>query len=100
MVTKQIRLAIIEDHMLFARALESWLGQQKDCVLVGCAEDGAAGWDLCVAKHPDLALMDIELPILDGLELAQRLLAKLPATRILAVTGQHDPYTIWRVWHS
>ena len=83
-----------------AEFLEAYLARQPDFALVGCAANGEAGWKLCLATRPDLVLVDIELPGLDGLELAKRLLAQLPGIRLLAMSGLMDPYTIWRVCQS
>jgi DNA-binding NarL/FixJ family response regulator len=100
MVKKPIRIVIVDDEVLLAQMLKVWVAHQPDFILVGMAEDGEAGWDLCVATQPDLALLDIEMPKLDGLELVERLRAKSPEIRLLAMSGLMDPYTIWRVIQS
>jgi DNA-binding NarL/FixJ family response regulator len=94
------RIVIVEDQRLMATALEAWLARERDFVVVGNAADGEAGWVVCQATLPDLALLDIEIPRLDGLRLAQRLKAELPETRILIMSGLMDPYTIWQVGQS
>lgn len=100
MAQAPIRIVIVEDHALLAQSLGAWIVRHPDLVLAGRAEDGEAGWNLCLALQPDLALVDIELPKLDGLELVKRLLVKLPALRLLTMTGRMDPYTIWRASQS
>jgi two-component system nitrate/nitrite response regulator NarL len=97
---QQIRIAIVEDQQFMAEALQLWLQQGPGCVLVGRAADGEAGWELCRTTRPDLALVDIEIPRLDGLALAQRLLREFPAMRILLMSGLNDPHTIWQVSQS
>jgi DNA-binding NarL/FixJ family response regulator len=97
MPTKRIRIAIVEDQQLMAEALALWLKQEPSHILVGCAANGEAGWQLCRNTRPDLALVDIELPGLDGLKLAERLLVELPELRLLVMSGLSDPHTIWRV---
>ena len=94
------RIVIVDDHALLAEMLGAWIVRHPDLVLVGRAEDGVAGWDLCLALQPDLALVDVDLPRLDGLELAKRLRDKMPALRLLIMTGRMDPFTIWRVSQS
>lgn len=74
--------------------------RQPDLTLLGRAEDGEAGLALCLSLQPDLVLLDVDLPKLDGLELATRLLAKMPAIRLITMTGRMDPYTIWRASQS
>lgn len=97
MASAPIRIVIVDDHALLADSLAAWISRQSDLLLVGSAEDGEAGLELCLKARPDLALLDIELPKMDGLELVQQLLVKLPNIRLLAMSGRMDPYTIWRV---
>jgi DNA-binding NarL/FixJ family response regulator len=94
------RIVIVDDHALLAESLGAWIVRHPDLVLVGRAEDGVAGWELCLALQPDLALVDVDLPKLDGLELVKRLRVKMPALRLLTMTGRTDPHTIWRVSQS
>jgi len=76
------------------------VGRQSDFALVGCACDGEEGWKLCTETHPAVALVDIEMPKLDGLSLGRRLLRENPPIRVVAMSGMTDPYTIWRVRQS
>jgi DNA-binding NarL/FixJ family response regulator len=94
------RIVIVDDHALLAESLGAWIVRHPDLVLVGRAEDGVAGWNLCLALQPDLALVDVDLPKLDGLELVKRLRVKMPALRLLIMTGRMDPHTIWRTSQS
>ncbi|MEI6779680.1 MAG: response regulator transcription factor [Verrucomicrobiota bacterium] len=100
MGTKQIRIAMVEDEVLMGKVLQAWLSREADFVFVGLAADSAAGWTLCQAARPDLVLMDIELNGEDGLALVRRLLAALPKTRILFISGLLDPATVWEVLQS
>lgn len=97
---KPIRIVIVEDELLVARVLGAWVSRQPDILLAGHAQDGEAGWELCSVQQPDLALVDIALPKLDGLGLVQRLAAAFPKMRLLMMSGLTDPYTIWRVCQS
>jgi DNA-binding NarL/FixJ family response regulator len=100
MAKPPVRIVIVDDHALLAESLGAWIARQPDLMLAGRAEDGEAGWDLCLSLQPDLALVDVDLPKLDGLELVKRLLEKMPALRLITMTGRMDPYTIWRVSQS
>ncbi|TAK91319.1 MAG: response regulator transcription factor [Verrucomicrobia bacterium] len=100
MTEGRIQIAIIEDELLLAETLAAWVARHAEFQLVGCAADGDAGWELCVAKRPDLALVDIEMPKLNGLELIERLLASFPKIRLIVMSGLMDPYTIWRVMQT
>ena len=88
---------MVEDEFLMARLLEVWLRRETNFVFAGHAADGESGWVLCQKTLPDLVLMDIALPGLNGLELAQRVLVALPKTRILFMSGLLDPATVWDV---
>lgn len=96
----KIRIVIIEDEMMVSGMLKAWISKFRDLELAGCAADGEAGWELCQTAGPDLALVDIRLPKLDGLELIQRLAARFPDMRFLAMSGLMDAYTVWRVMQS
>ena len=91
-----IRVVIIDDERLFAKVLGAWLARDPGLKVVGYAESGNEGWNLCQATTPDVALVDVEMADGDGIELAKQLLAKLPVTRVILVTGRVDAHTAWR----
>ena len=97
---KPIEVVIIDDHVFLAETLSCWLGRQPGVSVKGMAGDGEAGLKLCLDAKPDLALVDINLPKMDGLVLAKHLLSILPKLRLLIMSGQMDPYNIWRVSQS
>ena len=99
-IGKKIRIAIVEDELMVSGMLKVWISRHRDLQLVGCAPDGEAGWELCQATQPDVALVDIRLPKVDGLVLLQRLANQFPDMRLLAMSGLMDAYTIWRVIQS
>lgn len=88
--TAPIRTAIIEDETLMRALLGATLRADRRFQIVGEAEDGEAGLKLCLEKKPDLVLLDILLPKLRGPELAERLLKKLPKTRIVVVSARQE----------
>lgn len=94
------RIVLVEDQRFMAEAVEAWLLQRLNCQLAGWATSAEEGLQLCLTTQPDLALMDVGLPGVDGLELAKDLLKQLPDLRILMMSGRVDPWTIWRVQES
>jgi len=90
----------VEDNRFMSQCLGLWLEHQMNCTIAGCAEDGEAGLELCLKTRPDLALIDIQIPKMDGLSLVSKLLDQLPDMRLIAMSGLMDPFTIWRVWQS
>jgi DNA-binding NarL/FixJ family response regulator len=95
-IGKPIRVVIIDDERLLAKALGAWLARDSGLKVEGYAESGNRGWELCQATHPDLALVDVEMSDGDGIALAQRLLDKFPETRVIIMTGRVDPHTAWQ----
>lgn len=95
-VAKPIRVVIIDDETLFAKVLGAWLARDPGLRVEGYAESGNQGWKLCLATHPDLALVDVEMADGEGITLAKRLMEELPETRVIIMTGRVDPHTAWR----
>jgi DNA-binding NarL/FixJ family response regulator len=93
-------LVIVEDELLVSGVMQAWIYRYRDLELLGCAADGEAGWKLCQSAKPDVALLDICLPKMDGLELAKRLGTEFPSMRLIIMSGLMDAFTIWRVTQS
>ena len=100
MANRRTKVVIIDDHSMLVESLGAWIERYPDLEFAGRAENGEAGWNLCRAAKPDLALVDVDMPKLDGLELVKRLVEEMPSLRLLTMTGRMDPYTIWRVSQS
>jgi DNA-binding NarL/FixJ family response regulator len=82
-----IRVLIADDHRLFAEALEAILGVDDRIAVVGHASDGQEAIDLVRELTPDVVLMDISMPVLDGIEAAQRIREQVDHVSILMLTG-------------
>jgi DNA-binding NarL/FixJ family response regulator len=90
-----IRVAIVDDQALVRAGFELLLEAADDIELVGSAGDGAAGVELCRREKPDVVLMDIRMPVLDGLEATARVLdpaAGLPTRVLILTTFDLDEY--------
>ncbi|NJL36902.1 MAG: response regulator transcription factor [Leptolyngbyaceae cyanobacterium SM1_4_3] len=87
-----MRIAIVEDHSLTRTGIRSSLNEQQDISVVGEAETGVAGLRLLQRTSPDLAIVDIGLPDMDGIEVVQRFRNALPpesdvSTRFIMLTS-------------
>jgi two-component system, NarL family, response regulator DesR len=81
-----IRVLIAEDQAMVRGALASLLALEDDIEVVAEVERGDAVLELARTRHPDVALLDIEMPGLDGISAAAELAAELPETRALILT--------------
>jgi len=84
-----IRVLIVDDHLLFAQAVEAVLAAERELEVVGRAADGAAAVELAEELSPDIVLMDIAMPVMDGIEAAERIRAAGPGTCVIMLTGSN-----------
>ena len=82
-----IRVLIADDHRLFAEALVAILVGDARITVVGQAGDGREAVELARELRPDVVLMDVSMPVLDGFEAARAIRADRADTRILMLTG-------------
>jgi DNA-binding NarL/FixJ family response regulator len=87
---KPLRVLIADDHRLFAEALEAILGADDRIEVVGQASDGAEAVELAQQLGPDLVLMDVNMPVLDGFEATREIRAAGEAVHILMLTGSNS----------
>jgi NarL family two-component system response regulator LiaR len=80
----RIRVVIVEDHALTRAGLRTAL--QTTCDVVAEAADGLAGWEAIARERPDVAVIDIGIPVIDGVTLTKKVRAELPATHVVIVT--------------
>src|ERR1700691_6527723 len=92
-----MRIAIIEDHSLFADLLATLCRREFKFDVVLIEAHGRRALPAIRTLKPDLILLDIALPDIDGLEVAESVLRELPATKVLALSSLRDPVTLKRV---
>lgn len=85
-----IRVFIADDHGVIRDGLGRLIAALPDMELVGVAADGAEAVERCRAARPDVVLMDLEMPELDGIEATRRILADGSATAVLVLTSFSD----------
>jgi len=82
----KIKVLIVDDHAIVRMGLASLLNAQKDLVVVGDAANGATACVLAAKLRPDVIIMDLMMPGLDGTETTRRIRAAMPESRILILT--------------
>jgi PAS domain S-box-containing protein len=83
---EKIRVALVDDHLVMRQGLASLLGVQKDILIVGEASDGKSAIDLVRNTRPDVVLMDIGMPELDGIETTRRIHEQMPEIKIIGLS--------------
>lgn len=95
-VKAPLTVLIADDNGLFANALEGLLQAEESIQIVGSARDGEQATRLAAELAPDVVLMDLSMPRLDGFEATRRIRADTPATAVLMLTGSDDPADVDR----
>jgi len=88
---QRCRILIVEDFAPFRRFVCSTLQQEGKFQVIGEAADGLEAVQKAAGLKPDLILLDIGLPTLNGIEAARRMSAVAPASKIIFVSQNHDP---------
>lgn len=81
-----IRIVIVDDQAMVREGFAALLNGQPDMTVVGATGDGANAIALCRRESPDVVLMDIRLPVMDGLQATRELLGDSPSPRVLILT--------------
>jgi DNA-binding NarL/FixJ family response regulator len=89
-MNQPIKILIVDDQALFREGLVTLLSVQPDFLVVGEAAHGEEGLRLAVQHQPDVVLMDLRMPVLDGVTATRRLRATLPNCRVIVLTTFDD----------
>lgn len=90
----QIRILIADDHELIRRGLVASLAERPEWSIVGEAADGRQACELAARLAPDIAVLDLSMPELNGLDVTRQIRASTPRTRILIVTAHESEQLI------
>jgi DNA-binding NarL/FixJ family response regulator len=85
------RLLIADDHALVREGLRTMLSGEDGIEVIAEANDGQQALDVCRELKPDLILMDVRMPIMDGLEATKRIKDEMPKTSVMMVTMHENP---------
>lgn len=86
----KVRIMIVDDHPLFRQGLRRVIEREEDLEVVREASDGQEALDFALELKPNVVLMDINLPVLNGLEVTRKLKAICPEVAVIALTAYHD----------
>lgn len=87
--TKSVRLLIVDDHEIFRRGLRALLEPSSEWQICGEAVDGIDAVEQCKSLQPDIVVLDVSMPRLNGLEAARQIKREKPESQIVIIT-QHD----------
>jgi len=88
--TDTIRILVVDDHKVVRNGLRTFITVHDDLELVGEAGNGEEAVEQCAAIRPDVVLMDMKMPVMDGPEAITRILGQNPEIRIIALTSFDD----------
>lgn len=91
----RIRILLVDDQAMFREGLHTLLATQPDLEVVGEASNGEEALRLCATCQPDVVLMDLRMPVLDGVAATRRLRALHPEARVLVLTTFDDDEDIF-----
>jgi DNA-binding NarL/FixJ family response regulator len=86
-----IRVALCDDEGIVRAAIRALIAREPDMVLVGEGDDGTDAVHLAHALHPDVLVVDLTMPRLDGIAVARRVAERYPAVRVLVLSATDDP---------
>ncbi len=84
------RILIVDDHKVFRDGLRMTINHEADMEVVGEAENGQMAIESAIELQPDVILMDVKMPVMDGIEATRRIHVKMPGIKILALSMYSD----------
>ena len=91
-----IRILIADDQQLMREGLRTILNLSHDMSVIGTASNGLEAWEMCREDAPDVVLMDIQMPVMDGVEATRRILGDHPDIHVISLTTFDDDDLIIR----
>jgi DNA-binding NarL/FixJ family response regulator len=90
-----LRVVVVDDHPLFRDGLAMLLGSVPGVAVVGTAADGAAAVEVAREEQPDVVIMDVQMPVLDGIEATRRITSDSPSIGVVVLTMSEDDGTVF-----
>lgn len=87
---EKISIILVDDHTLFRSGIKALLARQGDCEVVGEAADGLSGVKLAEQLNPDVVLLDLDMPVMNGREALAQILSSRPEQTVVMLTVSED----------
>src|SRR6266850_7251208 len=97
---KKIGVLLVDDHTVVRQGLRALLKAEEDLEVVGEAENGRQAVLLAKKHLPDVVLMDVAMPLLNGLEATRQILKGVPGTKVLVLTSYGDDECVQQLMHA
>jgi DNA-binding NarL/FixJ family response regulator len=94
---KKISLLLVDDHPVVRQGLRAFLNQEKDIEVVGEAENGRQAVQMAAKIMPDIVIMDLMMPLLNGCEGTRQVLKNVPSTKVLVLSSYSDDDYVQRL---
>jgi len=95
---KKIKVLIADDHLIVRMGLKAVLAFDSEIEVLAEVEDGAQAVEQALKLQPDVIIMDLQMPVLDGIEATEKINAGLPTSKVLILTTFEDPEDIHRAF--
>jgi two-component system response regulator NreC len=98
--SKQIRILLVDDHTVMRSGLKLLLEREADFLVIGEAADGRAAIQLAESVSPDVVVMDVAMPVLNGIDAAARITSSKPKTAVIVLSMHSDESYVLRALKS
>ncbi len=89
-----IRVLVVDDHATVREGLKSWIDAQPDMAVIGEEKDGNSAIEAAGEHMPDVVVMDITMPDMNGVEATRRIVSQLPHVRVLCLSAHADDHLV------
>jgi two-component system nitrate/nitrite response regulator NarL len=91
MSARKIRVVLADDHPMCRELFSEFLSQEPDIEVVGQASDGRMALEMTRSLRPDVVVLDISMPVMNGIEAARRISAEMPDVRVIGLSMYDEP---------
>src|SRR3712207_1477979 len=95
-----LRVVLVDDHPIYRQGLAALLGSLGGVTVVGTAGDGGEAVDVARAEQPDVVVMDVQMPNLDGIEATRQIVAESPHIGVVVLTMSEDDETVFQAMRA